>query len=365
MKKYYSIVAISLLIIGLLVIFGCASKELTSAKVYIQQDDWAKAEEQLKQAVAMYPNDAEAQALLGEAYSRRGEFEKMNEAFDASLAVSEAHLDRIKYVRDKNWVQNFNNGVAKVKTEELDEAMKHFETCKVIDPTRPDAHRNVAFVAMRSGDVELAKKNYREVLELDPKDTKVMLQLGALLYEEKKYEEAIDLMDKIIAIEPTNLEAISQKAFAFDSMGESEKAFEAYSSALEQNPDSPDLIFNLGRLYYMRDDFTSAIEQFKNVLNISPDDYEATLNIGNAYLSVAEEFMAPIREGAEMSDKEKKTTQDKAIEQYKAAVPFLKKAVEIKPDDSITWTNLGVAYINSGMKEEGEAAFKKADELSK
>ena len=95
----------------------------------------------------------------------------------------------------------------------------------------------------------------------------------------------------------------------------------------------------------------------------NPDDYESILNTGNAYLSLAEDDMKPLREGKEMSESEVKEIKDQAIENYKAAIPFLEKAVTLKPEDPVTWTNLGVAYINAGMKQKGEEAFKKSEEL--
>ena len=44
---------------GLLVLSGCGMKELTSAKVYIQQKDWDEAIKQLERAVELYPDHAE------------------------------------------------------------------------------------------------------------------------------------------------------------------------------------------------------------------------------------------------------------------------------------------------------------------
>jgi len=364
MKREHSILLVSVLFLGILIIAGCTSKEVTSAKVYIQQDDWEKAQEQLEQAVVMYPEDAEAHALLGEAYARKGEFEKMNKEFEASLAINSNHAERITYVREKNWVENFNRGVAKVKANAFAEALDQFKKCEIIDPKRPDSFKNAAFVYLRMDSTDKAIENYETVLKLEPEDTKVMLQLGSLYYDLKDYEKSIATMDRILAIEPDNIEAISQKAFAFDSMGESEKAFEAYSDALQKKPGDPDLLFNLGRLHYMRKDYKEAINQFQEVLVTNPNDYEATLNIGNAYLSIAESHMSPLREGKEMTEQEIKDAKDKAIESYKEAIPFLEKAVEVKADDAATWTNLGVAYINAGEKDKGEAAFQKADEIN-
>ncbi len=373
MQRIHSILLVSALLVVLLFLFGCQSKELTSAKVYIQQEDWDKAEEQLKMAVELYPNDAEAHVLLAEAYGRKGQWADMAKELDATSKIGPQFDDRVKYLRDKHWVQQFNKGVGKVKAgneapdaesqkARLKEALDAFKTCPVIDPNRVDAYKNIAFVLIRLDSTEAAMQAYKKVIELDPKDTKTMLQIGALYYDQKEYEKCIEMMDKILAIEPDNIEAISQKAFSYDSMGKSDEALAAYNTALEKNPKNPDIIFNLGRLYYMRKDYPEAIKEFKRVLEISPDDYEATLNIGNAYLSLAEKYLKPLRDGEEMSTAEAEKIKDKAMQQFREAIPYLEKAANMK-NDPLVWTNLGVAYVNIGEKEKGEAAFKKGEDV--
>jgi len=54
-KTFYSLLGCLLMGIALA---GCQSTALTSAKVYLQQNDLAHAEEQLKSAVAQHPEDA-------------------------------------------------------------------------------------------------------------------------------------------------------------------------------------------------------------------------------------------------------------------------------------------------------------------
>jgi tetratricopeptide (TPR) repeat protein len=353
----------TVLLLGILFLFGCTSKEVTSAKVYIQQDDWAKAEEQLREAVRLYPSDAEAHILLAEALGRKGEYGEMVKEIDASLEIGPQFKEKAKFLKEKYWVEAFNKGVGKVKAEKFDEALAAFKQCPVIDPERIDAYKNMAFVYMRMNSVDEAIPVYEKVIELDPKDTKTMLQLGSIFYEKKDYEKAIEVMNQILAIEPGNIDAISQKAFAYDSMGQSEEAFNAYKEALVQQPGNPDILFNLGRLHFIRNEYDQAIEQFEKVLESAPDDLEATLNIGNAYLSVAEEYMKPLRKSQDLSKAEATELKEKAIENYKKAIPFLEKAVEARPNATV-WTNLGVAYINIGEKEKGEDAFKKSEEMN-
>jgi len=377
MRKIYAIAALSLLLLFLAVMmFGCRSKEVESALIYInQQNDWDKAMEQLQQAVQVNPADLEAQVYLGEGYGRRGEYQKMNEHYDAAKKLMEGagkanqkFAEKINFDTDKFWRESFNKGVANVKAEKLADAALNFQNCIVIDANRPEAHRNLGYVNLQTENLEAAITNYQEVIRINPKDTETMGDLGRLYMRVNQYDKTIEIMDKILEIDPLNVDAVAQKAMAYDFLGQSDKAFAAYEEALSKRPDDPDLLFNLGRLYFLKDDYDRAIENFKKVLEKNPDDFESNLNIGNGYLSLAQNVLKAERE---MESKELEKVPEKVIkakkepeaEYFKNAVPYLEKAVQVKPDDSVVWYNLGVAYTNVGMKEKGEEAFEKADAL--
>jgi tetratricopeptide (TPR) repeat protein len=377
MKKMSSILALSLLILVLaFLLFGCRSKEVESALIYInQQNDWNKAMEQLTMAVQVNPADVEAHVLLGEGYGRRAEYQKMNEHFDTAMKFMAApgksdakFVEKINAERDRFWRQTFNKGVENAKNAKLQEAAVDFNNCIVIDPSRPEAYRNMAFVNERTENFEGAMKNYEEVIRINPKDTETMSQLGRLYTVAKQYDKTIEMMDKILAVDPVNVDAIAQKAMAYDFLGESEKAFAAYAEALSRRPDDADLHFNLGRLYFIKEDFENAVNEFKKVLDKNPDDLESNVNIGNAYLSIAQNVLKKYRE---MTDKELAKVPEKEIKEkknlekdsYLKAIPYLQKATTIKADDPVLWNNLGVAYLNVGMEKEGEDAFEKSTAL--
>ena len=380
MKRINSVVKLSFLfLLTMLVIFGCRTKEMESALIYInQQNDWDKAMEQLEKAVVVNPADIEAHTYIGEGYARQGEFEKMTEHLstakkligDAAGGPNAKMEEKIKYLIDKYWVECFNKGVKYVRDDKFDESATSFENCVKIDSKRIGAYKNLAYVAMKKEDYESAIKHYNDALKIDAKDLESLFAVGNLYTNLKKFDKTIETMDLILEIKPDTVEAIAQKAMAYDFLGESDKAFAAYEAALVTKPDDKDLIFNLGRLYFLKDDYENAIARFKKVLEIAPDDLESNLNTGNAYLSLAEDIMKKYRN---MSDKElsKIPTKDfnaekaKANDYYKMAIPYLEKAVELEPDRAVLWTNLAVAYVNAGFAEKGKEAFKKADDLSK
>ncbi len=377
MRKIYAVIALSLLVLFLAVmLFGCRSKEVESALIYInQQNDWDKAMEQLELAVQVNPGDVEAHVYLGEGYGRHAEYQKMNEHFDTALKLMESpaqanqkFIAKIENDRERFWAESFNKGVANVKAEKLAGAAADFQNCIIIDAERPEAYRNLGFVNLQNDSLEAAVENYQEVIRINPKDTQTLADLGRLYMRLEQFDKTIEIMDNILAIDSLNVDAIAQKAMAYDFLGESEKAFSAYEEALVKRPDDTDLLFNLGRLYFMKDEFEKAIEYFKKVLETEPEDLESLVNIGNAYLSMAQNVLKKEREmnSEELSKiptKELEAKKNKEKEYFQQSIPFLEKSAELKPDDSAIWYNLGVAYVNIGMEDKGKEAFDKSEGL--
>jgi Tfp pilus assembly protein PilF len=160
MKPKRVVPLVMLAALATLILLSCQSKEVTSAKVYMQQDNWDKAKEQLLMAVDLYPRDPEAQYLLGEVYAKEGEWEKMNDSFDKSLKIGPRFEPQIKNIVEKSWVTTFNAGVARINANDLEAAISKFKECLIINPERIEGYKNLAVSYMRTDNYEDAKKVY-------------------------------------------------------------------------------------------------------------------------------------------------------------------------------------------------------------
>ena len=101
-------------------ILGCASEELTSARLYIQQENWEKAEEYLVKALEVEPENPEIPYLLGKLiYAKRKEWGKMYEMFDLALKLDKEKVileggtvkQYVEQSRSQFWSNTFNIGV--------------------------------------------------------------------------------------------------------------------------------------------------------------------------------------------------------------------------------------------------------------
>ena len=358
-------------IFGLVAIFaiithiGCQSTASTSAKLYIQQEEYDKAIEQLQLEVAANPENTEAFYFLGYCYSRQNKFEEMNDAFDKSLAISNAHENEIKFERTKHWQNNFNRGVRKFQNNEFTEAIADFKTAMMIDPTQAGTYKNLAISYVRVEDNENATKSYKKALELDTSDVQLSINYGYHLYNTEDYQGTIDIMNKALELEPGNKDAIKYVALSYSMLGDSDKAMDSYNAALKDNPENPDLYFNRGLLHYKAESYEDAIVDFKKVTELNPEDGTAKMHLGTSYMYIGEKFQKERQELENNNGSASKINDLKSNEKanYELSKQYLEEASTIDVNNSNLWYNLGVVYVRLGMPKQGEAAFKKADEL--
>ncbi len=369
MNRRFIHVAGLMVVLSALFLWGCQPKEVTSAKVYIQQNDWDNAIKQLELAVQNYPDNPEAHYLLGRAYGVKGRFEDMNREFDASLKISPKFSTQIEFERNKYWVENYNQGVRQFNQENFEAAVQAFKNAIAVDPSRVESYRNLAVTLIRMDNKEEAIEYFKKALEVEPNSVETLKNLGMVYYQMENYEEAAKVLEKALELSPSDPDVISTLGLTYHLMGKTEEAIKAYEKALESNPNSPDLLFNYAALLLRKGEFERAAEKFQMILKENPDDYDAVVSVADAFLQVAEKFTKEANKLETEDDKgnaaEIKKLREAANEFYRKAVPYLEKAAELKPDNRNIWFNLGVAYIHLGEKEKGEQAFKKADELEK
>ena len=339
MKKLIALLIVIFACAGLFI--SCQQTAVTSAKVYMQQQNWDKAVEQALVAVKQMPTDAEAYFVLGEAYGKKGMYVEMNDAFDKALELSDQHKAEIMDEKRRYYGTIFNEGVSNYKQNRMDEAIEKFKLAIKIMPERTEAYKNLSFAYAQNDQDSLALQVLQEGLKYGPNDSTLRFYLGLAYYGHNQYNEAIKNLEAVMQAEQPGSELYNESlyhiAIAYDFLGQNDKALEKYQEALAVAPDNVTILFNLGRLYQQRKDYDSAIIYFKKVIDKDPTDFGAYLSIGFGYLSK---------------------------EQFKEAVPYYEKAVELKPDNINAWNSLGTAYIRSGMVEEGKKAYDKAKELA-
>ena len=343
------------------IFFACQSQELTSAKLYIQQQNYEKAEEFLLKAEQVEPQNAEIPFLLGtEIYGRQGEYQKMNAAFDRALAINEQYKDQIKQVRMKYWTQEFNSGAKTynnaIQAEGtkrdtlLEKAIVHFETAAQILPSRSETYGSLATAYLLTNEIERAKETFNKALETDPDNFQVVFNYGKMLAEEGNKERAVELLKKAHKLKPENSIVVQLLANLYITMDKPDQALEMYTEALKQETDNPDLYFNKSILHIQlaqrletKGDSTAAKIQFEDAVStmekaveLNPGDLEAKTRLGELYQEL------------EMWDKAAKTFEE---------------ILEEQPENAQVMKKLAITVYRQGDPQRGQELLQKAKEL--
>lgn len=297
------IVRTVLVVVSAVLFYGCPSEELTSSRLYVKEENWAKAEEMLNAAIEVTPEEPEPYYLMGkEIYARNGEWTKMNEMFaKAEELGSEYKLPdgqplpmAVETWRTFYWSREYNDGADNfnlaIKAEDPGEkeaffhkAIDGFNIAKEIRPDETGSYKNLVFCYIQLKDNEMLESTLNEALSMVPDDPDLLFTAGKMFKDNGDIDTAIEYLERGLKINPGSAIGARYLADAYYDMGDKEGAIFAYTKAIRSDPDNPDLHFNLGVLYLQLEDFDMTEEAFQKVLKINPDDYQAVIGIGEAY----------------------------------------------------------------------------------
>jgi tetratricopeptide (TPR) repeat protein len=377
--RYTKIIVVIMVFLGFTFMgYQCGSTELTSAKLYIQQKNFDKAMDLLVQEVQKNPKSDEGHYLLGVVYGEKNEYNKMNDSYNKSLAVSNNFKDNIEQSKQYYWTTLFNRGVKSyqegVNSQNEDSSQVHFskaanyfETAINIIPDSTDAYKNLAFVYINTREYDKAAEPLKKLKDKE-KSVESYQFLGEILYEQgnklkendstaamNSYNEAIKVLEegrKIYPNEPKILLALSNSYIAANKLDVAKDVFKA---GVEAEPGNKYYRYNYGVLLLGAEEYAEAEKQFVKAIEIDPDYENALYNLGVTYVKWGTHLN-------ELADQKGETSEEYKVK-YQMALPHLEKVTQMKSDDAVLWELLGKVYTVLGMQDDAINAFNKADEL--
>jgi tetratricopeptide (TPR) repeat protein len=209
------------------------------------------------------PRNVNALVNLAMIYARKGETEESLDTYSRIISIDPEYKDayfnrgllfltkaQAKMVslksyrdsveensKDKNLLSRYQSS-----REEYDRLFAKAESdirkTTEIDPTDKDAffHLGLLYVSRaqilkteekQNQDFVWAEEYFRKSLELDPNDVESMKYLGFALLSQRKWEDALLPLERIIELDPTDREAWGYLAIAYANLGMKDKAEEA------------------------------------------------------------------------------------------------------------------------------------------
>ena len=249
------------------------------------------------------------------------------------------------------------------------------ETKKQESKKEPEDPPNIKFVKqlqakLDAGDTKGAIECFDSIPKGLEKDMELKLLLGALYISDSQYDNAITTGNKVLEVEPQNMDALELISMAqrakgdkksyketldriltadpFNSSANVQKAEdyalskkwklarECYRKALKGDKTNMDARFGYAQMTYYSGDIDDAKDAFQYIIDVNPNDAAAYAYLGKI---AAEE------------------------ENYLKATKYVTKAIELDPKNYDYWVDYGNDLRYQGKYDEAIKAWNKAVEL--
>lgn len=132
-------------------------------------------------------------------------------------------------------------------------------------------------------DLKAREEEIRMELLEDCKNVSLLRELGAILYFNKRDEEAIVIFEKLLVLEPENFNFISFLGYLNYELEEYSIAIEWFNKALDIEADAPFVYFLLGNSYARNGMIIEAIKSYDFSIFLDFDIYTAHLDFAKKY----------------------------------------------------------------------------------
>ena len=353
---------IAFVLMFVVVVVGCKSKETTSAMLHNDAGRPDLAIETAKQGLAKDPNDAEAYFQLGVAYSQ---LDSVGNAYDSFSKSAELEPNREQLVNDNiqsNFARHYNIGLNLSRDDNLVGAAREFEMATMADPRQGKGYFMLGSAYERLGETDEdyypeAIEALDKVLELStPADKQYIDALaltGEVLARMGKPEEAISRFNRLVEEDPTNYRVIEKIGYDLLDQQDWEGAavFLELSSQARAKIGAEDfnLYYNLGVANFQTgrrhddepadlDVLARAVDFYQQALNLQPDEPQTVFNIVVAY---------------------------SAAKDWTQVIAWGEKYVSLNAENPQAWRLMSRAYNETGNDAKARECASRYEELQK
>ena len=237
-------------------------------------------------------------------------FENATKMFEQSIVIR-------KDFGQTDTLAMYNAGLSSEKGKNTDKAIEYYQKCMELNYKGGRVYYDVAKLQQETGDVDGAIKTLNDGLKKYPEDQTLLTSSINIYLKEDRVDEALANLNAAIENDPNNSSFYFARGTLFDKKGENENAEKDYKTAIDLNPDSYDANYNLGAMYVNK---SGAVQEEMNKLSFS-------------------------------EQKKYEELKEKRDGLFAKAIPFLEKALSVKPEDKLVQNTLMELYGKTGQNE--------------
>ncbi|BBO88349.1 tetratricopeptide repeat protein [Desulfosarcina ovata] len=204
------------------------------------------------------------------------------------------------------------------------------------NPEQPLYYLDLGNAYLETGDYNHGVRVYRQGLSKFPSNTQLLYNLSITYVNHEKWEEAEDVLNHAIRIDPEWGDAWALLGKVFLVNKKVDQAISCYQRAIEIDGKREDFHFCLGNAWLEKKEFHLASMCYRRAINLKKNFYDAINNLGVATQKSGD---------------------------VKGAIACYKKAISISPQSSDAYVNLANVLLNQGYEKEVIRLYERAIEV--
>ena len=245
---------------------------LLLGRLYRQNNELLKAENEFKAAVAIQPESEEAVSTLAYLYNEEGD---SNRALQVLNAIPEnARTAKLYSALGYTYEQQ----------KQYKQAIDAYRKSTQLDRDNLDAIRGLAQNLMNDGQTDAALEQYRSIVDADPSDAQTYMLIAEIERRDGRFDQAMDALKKASAVVPDSLEVQYNIAIVDEAQGKYDDAAvilnqllqktehdEAESTVSDKNNRAL-FLERLGTIYRENNKSQLAVDTFRKMFVLGDDN---------------------------------------------------------------------------------------------
>jgi tetratricopeptide (TPR) repeat protein len=329
-------------------------------------DQYIKAQELLKksykdanvaEAVTIFqqilkenPKFALAQAGLGAAYFTQ--YRNSPDRDTALLEQAKAATEEALKLQPDLAPALANKARIEAKNGQADLALTDATAAKDANPRSPEAFEALAEAYDALGKKSEAIKALEYAIDLDEKNTMLLVRLGNYYLSDGRLNEAAAQWQNAIQTDPHNIFALYDLGILNIRLDRLDDAKSNFQEVLKTGEDE-DSYRALGTVFLYKGDYRKAIDMQNKAISLDPKDQQAWADLGSTYISmkgssdqsIPEEATKAYRKAIELAETQLRDSPDDpellvnladyyaTIKDAKKSAPLVRKALALSPND--------------------------------
>lgn len=270
--------------------------------------------------------------------------------------------DRQEFVQAR---ETFNRGDYQQAVVELSH---YIYKTKNIKRREARAYRLLGLAYEQLGHPDKALEVYQEALEFHKKNIPILLEAASLYQRTALTDQSIELYNRVLALEPDNLEALSGQAENYIVMGFYSKARQYYDTFFQLNPQAPAVNRARYAFAFLRQrDYPNAFINITMAKLENPDDPNYWLLSARAYkgLGLMEEALADLKAASLLAPQREDLWAIASMwlyqaGKYDASLAQAQQLLKENPDNELA---LFMTYMNLQKKGQPEQARQQLEKI--